>query len=119
MNSPSAISSPSIIASTREALRIIVEEPQLRTQLWDNANQLYDGLKALGLPVGPTASPVVAVEMEDRSATIECWNALVKAGVRLTVIDIDPFVLADESPSDILSGRILMTIVNGEVVFEQ
>jgi predicted amidohydrolase YtcJ len=37
----------------------------------------------------------------------------------LTVIDIDPFVLADESPSDILSGRILMTIVNGEVVFEQ
>jgi predicted amidohydrolase YtcJ len=37
----------------------------------------------------------------------------------LTVVDIDPFVLADENPADILSGRILMTIVNGEVVYER
>ena len=37
----------------------------------------------------------------------------------LTVMDVDPFVLADESPEDILSGRILMTIVNGEIVFER
>jgi predicted amidohydrolase YtcJ len=36
----------------------------------------------------------------------------------LTVMDIDPFVLADESPADILNGRILMTIVNGNVVYE-
>jgi predicted amidohydrolase YtcJ len=36
----------------------------------------------------------------------------------LTVMDIDPFVLADESPNDILNGRILMTIVNGQVVYE-
>ncbi len=36
----------------------------------------------------------------------------------LTVMDIDPFVLADENPSDILSGRILMTIVNGKIVYE-
>jgi predicted amidohydrolase YtcJ len=36
----------------------------------------------------------------------------------LTVMDIDPFVLADESPGDILNGRILMTIVNGEIVYE-
>ena len=34
-------------------------------------------------------------------------------------MDIDPFVLADETPSDILNGRILMTIVNGEVVYER
>ena len=37
----------------------------------------------------------------------------------LTVMDIDPFVLADESPGDILNGRILMTIVNGNIVFER
>jgi len=36
----------------------------------------------------------------------------------LTVMDVDPFVLADESPGDILNGRILMTIVNGEIVYE-
>ena len=37
----------------------------------------------------------------------------------LTVMDIDPFVLADENPSAILNGRILMTIVNGKVVYER
>ena len=34
----------------------------------------------------------------------------------LTVMDIDPFVLADENPAAILDGKILMTIVNGEVL---
>ena len=37
----------------------------------------------------------------------------------LTVMDIDPFVLADDSPADILNGRILMTIANGEIVYER
>jgi 8-amino-7-oxononanoate synthase len=81
-----ASSSPSVIASTREALRIITAEPQLREKLWDNANRLYDGLKALDLPVGPTASPVVAVEMADRSATIDCWKALMEQGVYVNLV---------------------------------
>ncbi len=37
----------------------------------------------------------------------------------LTVMDVDPFVLANESPGDILSGRILMTIVDGRIVYER
>ncbi len=37
----------------------------------------------------------------------------------LTVMDVDPFVLADEVPADMLQGRILMTIVNGGVVYER
>src|SRR5210317_255426 len=81
-----ASSSPSIIASTREALRIIGQEPERRTRLWENANRLYDGLKALELPVGPSASPVVAVEMEDRSRTIDCWKALMEAGVYVNLV---------------------------------
>lgn len=36
----------------------------------------------------------------------------------ITVMDVDPFVLADEVPADMLQGRILMTIVNGQVVYE-
>ena len=81
-----ASSSPSVIASTRESLRIIAAEPQLREKLWDNANRLYDGLKSMGLPVGPTASPVVAVEMVDRSATIDCWQALMAAGIYVNLV---------------------------------
>jgi predicted amidohydrolase YtcJ len=37
----------------------------------------------------------------------------------LTVMNIDPFVLADENPSDILNGKILMTIVGGNIVYER
>lgn len=81
-----ASSSPSIIASTREALRIIRAEPGLREKLWDNAERLYEGLKSLGLKVGPSASPVVAVEMEDRSATIDCWQHLLNAGVYVNLV---------------------------------
>jgi len=81
-----ASSSPSVIASTREALRIVSAEPERRTKLWDNANRLYQGLKDLGLPVGPTASPVIAVQMEKRSRTIDCWKALMEAGVYVNLV---------------------------------
>lgn len=37
----------------------------------------------------------------------------------ITVMDVDPFVLADQVPADMLQGRILMTIVDGNVVYER
>ena len=37
----------------------------------------------------------------------------------LTVMDVDPFVLADEVAADMLNGRILMTIVDGRIVYER
>lgn len=48
-------------------------------------------------------------------------TGIIEAGrwADLTVMDIDPFLLADESPGDILSGRILLTIVNGKIVYER
>ena len=48
-------------------------------------------------------------------------TGIIEAGrwADLTVMDIDPFVLADESPADILQGRILMTIVDGRIVYER
>jgi 8-amino-7-oxononanoate synthase len=81
-----ASSSPSVIASTREALRIIAKEPHRRQQLWDNARRLYAGLQSLGLKVGPTASPVVAVQLDDRGQTIKCWEALMDAGVYVNLV---------------------------------
>ena len=51
---------------------------------------------------------------EDKTGIIETGR-----WADLTVMDVDPFLLADESPGDILSGRILMTIVNGSIVYER
>ncbi|MDX1518288.1 MAG: amidohydrolase [Woeseiaceae bacterium] len=36
----------------------------------------------------------------------------------LTVIDIDPFVTADDNPNALLDGSVLMTIVAGEIVYD-
>ncbi|MFQ6005011.1 MAG: amidohydrolase [Woeseia sp.] len=37
----------------------------------------------------------------------------------LTVMDIDPFVLSEDSKDDLLYGRILMTIIDGGIVYER
>jgi predicted amidohydrolase YtcJ len=37
----------------------------------------------------------------------------------LTIIDIDPLVLADRDPDAILNGNVLMTVVDGRIVYPQ
>jgi 8-amino-7-oxononanoate synthase len=81
-----ASSSPSVIASCRAALKLIKQHPELRTQLWNNANRLYDGLKALGLKVGPQASPVVAVTMDNREQALSWWSQLFDLGVYVNLV---------------------------------
>ncbi len=61
-----------------------------------------------------TAWSAYASFREDRAGVIEAGR-----WADLTVMDVDPFVLADQSPGDILSGRIIITIVNGKIVYER
>jgi len=75
-----ASSSPSIIASTREALRQIKARPELREALWRNANHLYEGLKNQGFEVGPEISPVVAVRLGKKEVALPFWNRLLESG---------------------------------------
>ncbi len=77
---------PSVVASTREALRIVRAEPELRDRLWDNAGRLFKGLTDLGLMLGPSVSPVVAVQLADRAQAIDCWQALLNAGVYVNMV---------------------------------
>jgi 8-amino-7-oxononanoate synthase len=78
--------SPSVIASTRAALRLLQERPQLRERLWRNARRLYDGLKALGFRISPQVSPVVAVTIEDRRQSILGWNRLLESGIYVNLV---------------------------------
>lgn len=78
--------SPSVIASTRVALRLMQERPELRIKLWNNAHRLYDGLKELGFQVSPQVSPVVAVTIETRKQAMAWWNDLMHNGVYVNLI---------------------------------
>jgi len=86
--------SPSVVASTRAALRLMQERPYLRDQLWANALRLYDGLKALGLQVSPEVSPVVAITIKDRNQAIDWWNRLLQLGTYVNL------VMPPASPTD-------------------
>jgi 8-amino-7-oxononanoate synthase len=78
--------SPAVIASTRVALRLMQERPQLRDRLWANARRLYAGLKELGFQVSPQVSPVVAVTIKDRDQAIAWWSQLLHHGAYVNLV---------------------------------
>ncbi|MFC1575734.1 amidohydrolase [Gemmatimonadota bacterium] len=51
---------------------------------------------------------------------LEGVTGVVRVGMRgdLTVMDVDPFVVGSEEPGRLLDGRVLTTIVGGEVVYD-
>jgi predicted amidohydrolase YtcJ len=61
-----------------------------------------------------TAWSAYASFREDKTGVIEAGR-----WADLTVMNVDPFGLAEERPADILRGQIVMTIVNGKVVYEK
>jgi len=81
-----ASSSPSSIASTREALKIIQQRPELRRNLWDNARRLYHGLKDLGYLLGPEPSPVISVRLQEALKAFSCWQGLLNEGVYTNLV---------------------------------
>lgn len=72
---------PEIIASTLAALEEMQTRPELRKQLYANAEQLNHGLHALGLNTSPHVSPVVAVTIETIEQALAFWNRLLDLGV--------------------------------------
>ncbi|UCC14159.1 MAG: aminotransferase class I/II-fold pyridoxal phosphate-dependent enzyme [Gammaproteobacteria bacterium] len=77
---------PSVVASTREALKLIATRPELRERLWRNANQLYGGLQESGFRVGPQPSPVVAVFVDQTELAIDWWHRLLDNGVYVNLV---------------------------------
>jgi len=77
---------PSIVASVRQALRVVkASGKELRKQLWDNVHTLYDGLVAQGFKLGPEYGPVVGVHLPDRMTAIGFWRAMLDAGIYVNV----------------------------------
>lgn len=81
-----ASSSPSIIATTREALRQLRSRPELRERLWRNAKKLYAGVQGLGFATGPEASPVVAVRIGSKEDALASWNQLLEKGIYVNLM---------------------------------
>ena len=77
---------PSIVASVRQALRVVTAQgKELRQRLWDNVATLYDGLTEQGFKLGPEHGPVVGVHLPDRMTAIGFWRAMLDAGIYVNV----------------------------------
>jgi 8-amino-7-oxononanoate synthase len=76
---------PSIVASVRQALKVVIAHPELRTHLWNNVEHLYEGLAAKGFTLGPEHGPVVGVHLPDKMMAIGFWRAMLDAGVYVNV----------------------------------
>ena len=77
---------PSVIESTRAALRIQQRGHQLRERLWNNVNRLYKALEQAGFKLGPHPSPVIAIELESKEQALLWWQQLLQRGVYVNLV---------------------------------
>ncbi len=77
---------PSIIASTRVALRILRDGRDLREHLWRNAKRLYNGLEQAGFTLGPEPGPVIAMQMDNTEQALVWWRQLLEQGVYVNLV---------------------------------
>ncbi len=77
---------PSVVASTRVALRILRERQDLRERLWGNVNHLYHALSTAGFRLGPEPSPVIAMMVESKDQALVWWRRLLEQGVYVNVV---------------------------------
>ena len=78
--------SPSVIATTRQALKKIKNYPELREIVWSNAQLLHSGLSQLGFQIGADVSPVIGIPFEDREVALTYWQDLFNKGVYTNLI---------------------------------
>lgn len=76
----------SIVASAREALRIISSEPELRNTLWKNAGAFHAGLGALGLDVCSAVGPVGSIRLKGVKNCHNFWKGLLGRGVYVNML---------------------------------
>lgn len=77
----SASMPPSAVATVLACLDVIEREPERRLKLWENAEYLRDGLRALGFDTVSSETPIIPVVTGDMERTFTFWRALFDAGV--------------------------------------
>ena len=77
---------PSVIASTREALKRVEMGADLRATLWRHARRLYNHLHDAGYELGPEPCPVIAALLDTREQALALWRGLYEHGIYVNLI---------------------------------
>ncbi len=87
---------PAVAAACREAIRIMVEEPELIERLWTNTRRFKAELGRLGFDIGRSETPITPVILGDVETTIRFSGRLFEEGVFGTSV-VFPTVALDRS----------------------
>ncbi len=87
---------PAVAAACREAIRIMVEEPELIERLWSNTRRFKAELARLGFDIGRSETPITPIMLGDSETTIRFSNRLFEEGVFGTSV-VFPTVALDKA----------------------
>jgi glycine C-acetyltransferase len=87
---------PAVVAACREAIRIMVDEPELIERLWTNTRRFKAELGRLGFDIGTSETPITPVLLGDPETTIRFSGRLFDEGVFGTSV-VFPTVAIDRS----------------------
>lgn len=101
--------SPTMMASTRKALELVIHGQDLRARLHANFKTLYRRAMDQGLAMGsPEPGPVAAIILPDRSTAIAYWRGLLDAGVYANLM------IPPATPSGLNLLRISLSAAHSE-----
>jgi glycine C-acetyltransferase len=87
---------PAVAEACREAIRIMVEEPELIERLWSNTRRFKAELGRLGFDIGRSETPITPVILGDSELTIRFSDRLFAEGVFGTSV-VFPTVALDRA----------------------
>jgi 8-amino-7-oxononanoate synthase len=78
---------PVVIAAILKALELGTKQPELRTQLWENANYFHAQLRGLGLDTGGSTTYVMPIVIGDRERMYRLGHELRRRGLWVAPVD--------------------------------
>ena len=72
---------PAVVAACREAIRVMVDEPELHARLWDNTRYFKGELAGLGFDTGRSETPITPVMMGNPETAMRFSDRLMDEGV--------------------------------------
>jgi glycine C-acetyltransferase len=87
---------PSVVASCREAIKVMQDEPELLERLWANTRSFKSELTRLGFDTGVSETPITPVMMGDPDTAGRFSDRLIEEGVFAQPV-VFPTVAIDKS----------------------
>jgi 8-amino-7-oxononanoate synthase len=78
---------PVVIAAILKALEIGRREPELRTQLWENADYFHAQLRGLGIDTGASTTYIMPIVIGDRERMYRLGHELRRRGLWVAPVD--------------------------------